>query len=166
MAYSSWSVVFGEQPSAAKWNILGTNDAEFNSMIVHTAGGLTTFNDIRYQRDDANSITSETKDTVLIQTGWGQIVGDGTAKVEETVTFPTAFDEILNVIAGALDANTGSAAATITGLNTAISSGPFMVQIGDITTSDFEASLLRSDSVTFGVGDYFGYSWIAIGTKA
>lgn len=30
MAYSSWSVVFGEQPSAAKWNILGTNDASFN----------------------------------------------------------------------------------------------------------------------------------------
>lgn len=30
MAYSSWSVIFGEQPSAAKWNILGTNDAGFN----------------------------------------------------------------------------------------------------------------------------------------
>lgn len=30
MAYSSWSVVFGEQPSATKWNILGTNDASFN----------------------------------------------------------------------------------------------------------------------------------------
>lgn len=29
-AYASWSVVFGEQPSAAKWNILGTNDASFN----------------------------------------------------------------------------------------------------------------------------------------
>lgn len=30
MAYASWSVVFGEQPSAAKWNILGLNDASFN----------------------------------------------------------------------------------------------------------------------------------------
>jgi hypothetical protein len=30
MSYASWSVVFGEQPSAAKWNILGTNDASFN----------------------------------------------------------------------------------------------------------------------------------------
>lgn len=29
MAYAAWSVVFGEQPSAAKWNILGTNDAAF-----------------------------------------------------------------------------------------------------------------------------------------
>lgn len=31
MAYASWSVVAGEQPSAAKWNILGTNDASFNN---------------------------------------------------------------------------------------------------------------------------------------
>lgn len=33
MAYQSWSVVFGEQPSAAKWNILGSNDAYFDSLI-------------------------------------------------------------------------------------------------------------------------------------
>lgn len=27
--YTAWSVVFGEQPSTSKWNILGTNDASF-----------------------------------------------------------------------------------------------------------------------------------------
>ena len=27
MSYVAWSVVFGEQPTAAKWNILGDNDA-------------------------------------------------------------------------------------------------------------------------------------------
>lgn len=36
MAYASWSVVFGEQPSAAKWNILGTNDAYFSSIVDAT----------------------------------------------------------------------------------------------------------------------------------
>jgi len=30
MAYQAWSVVYGEQPTASKWNILGTNDAGFN----------------------------------------------------------------------------------------------------------------------------------------
>lgn len=30
MAYAAWSVSYGEQPSASKWNILGTNDASFN----------------------------------------------------------------------------------------------------------------------------------------
>ena len=33
MAYVAWSVVFGEQPSAAKWNILGTNDAYFDAQV-------------------------------------------------------------------------------------------------------------------------------------
>ena len=33
MAYAAFSVVFGEQPSAAKWNILGTNDAGFDTYI-------------------------------------------------------------------------------------------------------------------------------------
>jgi hypothetical protein len=37
MAYAAWSVAFGEQPSAAKWNILGTNDAHFNTILA-TAG--------------------------------------------------------------------------------------------------------------------------------
>lgn len=51
MAYVSWSVVFGEQPSAAKWNILGTNDASFNDgtgiaddaiIARHLADGIVT----------------------------------------------------------------------------------------------------------------------------
>lgn len=33
MAYQQWSVVYGEQPSASKWNILGTNDAHFYSFL-------------------------------------------------------------------------------------------------------------------------------------
>lgn len=31
MAYTAWSVVFGEQPTAAKWNQLGENDAGFKN---------------------------------------------------------------------------------------------------------------------------------------
>lgn len=30
MAYSAWAVIAGEQPTAAKWNLLGSNDASFN----------------------------------------------------------------------------------------------------------------------------------------
>lgn len=33
MAYQSWSVVYQEQPSAAKWNILGTNDEDANTRL-------------------------------------------------------------------------------------------------------------------------------------
>lgn len=31
--YQSWSVVFGEQPSSVKWNLLGSNDAFFNTQV-------------------------------------------------------------------------------------------------------------------------------------
>lgn len=50
MAYTAWSVVFGEQPTAAKWNQLGANDAGFkdgtnidNLAITNAklAGGIT-----------------------------------------------------------------------------------------------------------------------------
>ena len=43
MSYTSWSVIYGEQPSAAKWNILGTNDAEFDQRTSDgwTAAGET-----------------------------------------------------------------------------------------------------------------------------
>ena len=47
--YASWSVVAGEQPTTAKWNILGTNDSSFNSglgfndsIIVNRHMALTT----------------------------------------------------------------------------------------------------------------------------
>lgn len=34
MAYTAWSVIAGEVPTTAKWNLLGANDAEFNSKIL------------------------------------------------------------------------------------------------------------------------------------
>lgn len=42
MAYQPWSVVFGETPSASKWNILGTNDSGFNDGTAIGAGAIGT----------------------------------------------------------------------------------------------------------------------------
>lgn len=33
MTYQTWSLVYGEQPSPAKWNILGSNDAHFYGFL-------------------------------------------------------------------------------------------------------------------------------------
>lgn len=41
MAYNAWSVVFGEQPSTAKWNILGANDASFADGTGIAANAIT-----------------------------------------------------------------------------------------------------------------------------
>ena len=49
MAYRAWSVVYAEQPSAAKWNILGSNDAHFYSFLGDSTDWTTftpTFNNV------------------------------------------------------------------------------------------------------------------------
>lgn len=33
MSYTAWSLVYGEQPSTAKWNLLGSNDSHFNDFL-------------------------------------------------------------------------------------------------------------------------------------
>lgn len=43
MAYTAWSLVAGEQPTTAKWNILGTNDAYFSTFIGTTALAWTVY---------------------------------------------------------------------------------------------------------------------------
>lgn len=59
MGYAAWSVVFGEQPSAAKWNILGTNDSSFND-----GTGIGT-----------NAIAAASLATSAITLGYAQITG-------------------------------------------------------------------------------------------
>lgn len=94
MAYQSWSVVFGEQPSAAKWNILGTNDAHFDSLIG-LSGTDTIVHNIPYQANTSNSV----RDNVLIQHGFGVLQAGAAASFSETVTFPTAYASIPIVFA-------------------------------------------------------------------
>lgn len=71
MAYATWSVVFGEQPSASKWNILGTNDAWFNSLISqsssHTVIGT---NAVRATRYVSLSPAVQLVDTDPANTNW------------------------------------------------------------------------------------------------
>lgn len=162
MSYTAWSVVFGEQPSAAKWNLLGSNDAEFNSMIVHTSGGLTTLNDIRTQTDNSDSIASATTDNFFVQFGWGQREGDGTASISSTVTFPTAFTSILGVAVSHGAAKATSAAADITGLVSAAGAGAAATW-DDLTTTSVVVNLTRT--ANYAAGNFYGFSWIAWGTK-
>jgi hypothetical protein len=162
MAYASWSVIFGEQPTAAKWNILGTNDAEFNSLIVHSAGGFTTFNDIRTQTHNSEVFASSTSDLIMVQSGWAQINGDGSAGIALAITFPTAFDTILSVQAGLIGSK-GSAGTSITDFTSAAGVGA-SVGCRSISTSGFTMTMTTTG--TFAIGTRNAASWIAFGTKA
>lgn len=68
MSYTAWSVVFGEQPSASKWNILGTNDAGFkdgtniddNAILArHLASGIVTANELDLDPASSSVATSQ-----------------------------------------------------------------------------------------------------------
>jgi len=41
MAYTAWTVVFGEQPTASKWNALGVNDGGFKDGSLIDDGAIT-----------------------------------------------------------------------------------------------------------------------------
>lgn len=162
MAYSSWSVVFGEQPSAAKWNILGTNDAQFNSLVQQNGAGFLALQLVRTQLDTTNS----TQSNVMVEHGWGFIStgGGGTSQLTETVTFPTAFDTLLSLHVGTIGMLSGSDPGTIIAL-TAASGGDVIGSAYQPTASTFVASL-KLISGTFAASQRWAYSWTAFGVKA
>jgi hypothetical protein len=68
MAYSAWSVVAFEQPTAAKWNILGANDAVFNDAITGVSNILL-----------RNNVPTANGSIGYDQTNKDLAVGDGSA---------------------------------------------------------------------------------------
>lgn len=145
MAYASWSVVFGEQPSASKWNILGTNDADFNTkltragmvvqtvMTAFTAAGTTTttlpVDDTIPQITEGfevmtQAITPISATNKLII----EVVGFGSHSVAATaISFALFQDATSNALA---------AAATVATTST----GPAQVPLGHIMTSGTTSS--------------------------
>lgn len=182
MAYASWSVVFGEQPSAAKWNILGTNDASFNdgsgikptNAIVAASGSLDLRGnstggvkvELRTQTDNSNSIASATTSGIRFQTGWGQLIGTGATTLNDTVTFPTAFSAILGaVVTHAGAKTTGSSATAITDASLGGYGGGqgLGIEAVALSTTTMLVSLTRANG-TFSAANWHAYTWIAWGT--
>jgi hypothetical protein len=61
MAYSAWSVIAGETPTATKWNVLGTNDADANTRVENLEIGVMAVN----TESDASTITFDLSDGKL-----------------------------------------------------------------------------------------------------
>jgi len=101
MAYAAFSVVFGEQPSAAKWNILGSNDASFNDGTGIASDAITDakliYGKVRSRQGGSATNWGTTGTTnydysstnIFIQTGSFNTTG-----AEDYVTFPTAFSQV------------------------------------------------------------------------
>ena len=121
---------------------------------------------IRYDDDG----TPGTKEDIIIQTGWGQINGDGVNRtLTEAVTFPTAYTVPLGVVVTFIGTKASSDAADVTELTG--TSGGNKSDADSIATTGFNARISRvsndgADPGVFASGTRIGYSWIAWGTKA
>jgi len=129
MAYATWSVVFGEQPSASKWNILGSNDASFNDGTGIGTDAIKSsklfYGLVRYRQGgasgDATWITKGTTNTatdakdVFIQVG--SITGN-TSGSDTAIVFPTAYTYAPLVFATAITANSANIYAAVNSITT------------------------------------------------
>jgi len=154
MAYASWSVVFGEQPSTAKWNILGTNDASFNDGTGIASDAITDakliYGKVRSRQGGSATNWGTTGTTnydysstnTFIQTGSFNTTG-----AEDTVTFPTAFSQVPFI---SVCSSSATAFNVFARFKHSLSS---TTQIGGILCLDATGTARSSESV----------SWIAIG---
>ncbi len=160
MAYSSWSVVFGEQPSAAKWNILGTNDAHFDNLIGESSGGYVELNSLLYSNNEA----LVEKDNVLIQTGWAYIRFDGgSSEATEAISYPVAVTTPLGVVLTMNGVKNGSNPSDVSDLdNTNLN---IYAQTRNIGTSTFVAQLRNDQGDDPAASGRYVFSWIAWGQE-
>jgi hypothetical protein len=114
---------------------------------------------VRTQTDNSNSISNATTAGVFVQYGWGQVQGNNTTTVSDTVTFPTAFTTVLGMTVSHLAAKVGTA-TSITDLGVATSANS-VASVGVITTTG--ATVILSRGANYGNTAYYGYSWIAWG---
>lgn len=120
---------------------------------------------LRTQTDNSNTIASATTAGVFVQYGWGQIIGNDTTSVTETITFPTAYTTVLGVMvsAGGASGSAPSPATSITDSTTEYgTTGALSIQWTDASTTGFRVTLGRTGA-NFSSASYYAYSWIAWG---
>lgn len=173
MAYTAWSVVFGEQPTAAKWNQLGENDAGFKDgtnidnlaiLTRHIADSNVTGAKIANYRTRRQNDTTNTDETAaLIQTGWGRVTTGASAVVLESVTFPTAFTSIpIVTISHGGDRSAAQGAGNYGQGGNNVHGQVFGAALLPSLTG-FTAKI-GSTTGSYSSGDTIYYQWIAIGT--
>lgn len=116
---------------------------------------------VNYQDNTSNSIVA----SQTICYGWGFIAGNNTINLSESVTMPITYDAAPCVIMGSMGYRSGSSPSTVGDINAA-HSAVVMTDCYATTTSTFTTQLRVEVGYTFGAADTFGYTWLAIGTKA
>lgn len=146
MAYTAFSVVFGEQPSAAKWNTLGSNDAHFYSFL----GDSTTGFPIQHVFEQLNTSSTTTSEIPVDDTI--PQIGEGAEVLTATITPKSASSTI--VVKAHVYGTTGSTAT-----------GVIIALFRDATANAIAASMSRP-GVDIGVDVNVGCEVSAAATSA
>lgn len=182
MAYSSWSVVQDEQPSEAKWNILGTNDKSFvdgdgysitnNQWVQAKDSAGDTKNLIKLGSDNNlhfgqwqydSEGTPSTVSDIFIQTGWEFFVGNGTdSATVKTITFPTAYTNLYGIWATYNGRKDGSDPADVAD-NDGVGAQHFHAYVYNQTATSFYLAVSHDLQSTHTSSLRSIVSWMAIG---
>lgn len=166
--YTAITFVANEQPTTAKWNLIGSNDSSFNlgtgledSTIInrhYAPASISGDKILSYGTKRQNDTSNTTETAALVQTGWG-VMAYSSSTVFETITFPTAFVGKPIVVA-TFGGDNPSNGAYGTGGNSV--EGIVVGKAHTITNTSFIMQLHKSPTGTFASG-YAYYQWIAIG---
>lgn len=119
----------------------------------------------RTQTDNSNSISSATTNGLFMQHGWGQMLGNGSVTMNESVTFPTTFSTVMGVAVSVMgvtgaDSTPGS---SVTDFESSFTAFPAMTMPSGISNSGFTAVYTVQSGNSFNSSRYYAYSWIAWG---
>lgn len=161
MSYSAWSVVAGETPTAAKWNLLGSNDASFNDG-TGLGNGTIQGTKIATYRILTQAIAANTTQTgAIIQSGFNFVDANATPTTTKAITFPAAFTTLIGLEMGVIGVRTSSDPVAITDFNVAIGGEQVTVSSGAMSNTGFTAQLTKTTN--FSAGTRYGFWWRATG---
>jgi len=132
----------------------GTSGTARASVNIGTDNFLR-LNQVPYQSNTTNSA----RENVLVEHGWGFIIGNG-GVASETVTFQNTFASTPIIIAQTIGAI--GTATVPDDPNDFTSRVDNKTSVNTTTTTNFVIAFASATSAAF----YYGYSWIAIGVKS
>lgn len=170
MAYTAWSVVYGEQPTAAKWNQLGENDAGFKNganidddaiqerHIADDAVQSSHIDGDSFYRFRATKTANQTCSAGFQKVTFNSVVRGTFSTAGSRFTAPVAGDYSIHAAVQILQATAGNVddAVFIYKNGTAFSRG------GNVNGTAYPA-LLIDDVVPMAAGDYLEI-WVRIKT--
>lgn len=178
MAYTAWSVVFGEQPTAAKWNQLGENDAGFkdgtnidDAAIItrhYKAGSVDSaaLAEAFFKGQWNDNGTVALQNGLVIQFGWFGEIGNDDKEMPMAKSFPKAFSTLMHLSANYIGVKTNS--TSMSSINDTSQDGSDIItaMARSVDLTQFELIWKREGTSVLSSSHTWAASWIAIGKLA